>query len=55
MDKQQVIDLMRKSNSEEAWNANCDKVKEAFGGYPSWWYETIILGGVYNESKKNWS
>jgi hypothetical protein len=37
--------LMESSASESEWNANCDKVKRANGGYPGFWYRLIILGG----------
>jgi hypothetical protein len=32
MDKEEVISLMESSKSDNEWNDNCDKVKEAFGG-----------------------
>ena len=34
MTQQDVVDLMKSSKSEDEWNANCDKVKAEFGGYP---------------------
>ena len=40
-----VKTLMASSKTESEWNANCDKVKAANGGYPSWWLETIVLSG----------
>ena len=46
MTQQEVVKLMESSRSEAEWNANCDKVKKAFGGYPDWWYGTIVLSGV---------
>jgi hypothetical protein len=55
MNEQQVVDLMKSSKNVDEWNNNCDKVKAAFGGqYPSFWFSVIILGGVHNETKKNW-
>lgn len=45
MTKQEVIDLMRSSKTEEEWNENCEKVKEAHGGqYPDYWFASIIIG-----------
>lgn len=41
-----VLSLMQSSKSEREWNANCDKVKSANGGYPSFWYSAIVLSGV---------
>lgn len=41
-----VVELMKSSTSQEEWNANCDKVKAANGGYPDFWYSAIVLSGV---------
>lgn len=41
-----VVELMKSSTSKEEWNANCDKVKAANGGYPDFWYSAIVLSGV---------
>ena len=46
MEKQEVIALMESSKSDEEWNANCDKVKKAYGGYPDYWYAEIVLSGL---------
>lgn len=46
MNKQEVVDLMKSSKSETEWNANCDKVKKTFGGYPDFWYTAIVLSGI---------
>lgn len=56
MQEQDVINLMLSSKSEAEWNANCDKVKEEFGGYPSFWYASIIMSGVlsFAQRKNNW-
>ncbi len=56
MQQQDVIDLMLSSKSEAEWNDNCDKVKAEFGGYPDFWYVTIILDGILGQSKSlnNW-
>jgi hypothetical protein len=49
-----VVALMSSSKSEQEWNDNCDKVKNANGGYPSFWYQTIILGGILANTSINW-
>jgi len=56
MQQQDVIDLMLSSKSEVEWNANCDKVKAEFGGYPGFWFQAIILGGILGQSQSlnNW-
>ena len=50
MDQQQVVELMQSSKSESEWNANCDKVKKACGGYPNFWYSSIVLSGIAAKS-----
>jgi len=52
MTKEQVVDLMKSSTSENEWNNNCDKVKAAFGGYPSFWYSAVIMSGVLNKTRQ---
>ena len=46
--------LMESSTSESDWNKNCDEIKKANGGYPNFWYETIILGGVLGKCQIKW-
>ena len=52
----EVVKLMESSTSEDEWNANCSKVKQANGGgYPSFWYEAIVLSGVAATVQATWS
>lgn len=51
---EQVVGLMSSSKSEEEWNANCDKVKAAFKGYPDWWYKEIMMSGVAAKTRANY-
>lgn len=54
MTEDQVVNLMKSSKSEQEWNSNCDKVKKAFGGdYPDFWFKSIILSGVGQETARN--
>ncbi len=46
MDKTEVTDLMSSSKSEAEWNANCNHVKAACGGYPDFWYSEIVQSGL---------
>ena len=46
MNRDEVIALMESSKSEDEWNGNCDKVKDACGGYPDFWYSAIIQSGL---------
>lgn len=41
-----VQQLMTASRSAVEWQANAEKVKEANGGEPSWWYEAIVVSGI---------
>lgn len=47
MTQDDVVMLMRSSQSEKEWNENCDKVKKVFDGLPGFWYSSIILEGIY--------
>ncbi len=49
-----VIALMSSSKSEREWNDNCDKVKKVNGGYPSFWYDAIILSGILANTSAKW-
>jgi len=50
----EVIKLMESSQNAEEWNANCDKVKKANGGYPDFWYSSIVLSGVFDDTEARW-
>ena len=52
MTEQEVVELMKSSNSADEWNANCDKVKKACAGYPSFWWPAIMQSGVATETAK---
>ncbi len=54
MSREEVISLMEGSKSETEWNANCDKVKAACGGYPDFWYSAIIQSGLAARVSANW-
>lgn len=45
-----VANLMSSSKSEDEWNTNCNAVKKANGGYPSFWYPTIVMSGLLNRT-----
>lgn len=53
-DKERVVALMESSRSEQEWSDNCDAVKAEFGGYPSWWYPTIVMSGVLRRVSARW-
>lgn len=50
MNEAEVVELMRSSTSEEQWDDNCDRVKEACNGYPDFWYPAILSSGVMAET-----
>ena len=37
---------MVSSKTSIEWDQNADKVKEFFGGYPSWWFDQIVKSGL---------
>lgn len=44
--RENVVNLMKSSKTENEWKINCDKVKQANNGYPSFWYEAVILSNL---------
>lgn len=44
-----LLAYMRETTSTADWNLRCDKVKAANGGYPPFWFETMILSGEADE------
>lgn len=54
MNRQEVVALMESSKSEDEWDANCDKVKRACGGYPDFWYSAIVLSGLTGRVTARW-
>jgi len=50
MTEKEVIELMSSSKNEAEWNENCDKVKKACNGYPSFWYGAIVLSGLMDRT-----
>jgi len=54
--KEGVVSLMKSSKNESEWNANCDKIKKINnGGYPEFWYETVLASGLMNQVSVSWS
>lgn len=50
-----VVSLMKSSSNVGEWNVNCDRVKAANNGdYPEFWFEKIMVGGVYDETANRW-
>lgn len=54
MSESDVIKLMSSSRTESEWNANCDKVKEHFGGYPRFWFGAIVTSGLLRRTAARW-
>ena len=55
MTEQQVIELMMSSKNSEEWNDNADKVKSSCGGYPSFWFNAIMMSGLAHQIQSSWS
>lgn len=51
---QGVVAYMSAAKSEVDWNARCDAVKAANGGYPSFWFFEIVMSGVASRTQNNW-
>lgn len=49
-----VVAKMKQSNSEQEWNRNADKVKDANNGYPSFWFFVIVVSGVMADTVAKW-
>jgi len=54
MNEIQVTELMKSSMNNREWNANCDVVKQACGGYPPFWYGAIVMSGLLDEVRATW-
>lgn len=50
MKEKEVIELMSSSKNESEWYDNCDKVKKACNGYPSFWYGAIVMSGLMDKT-----
>lgn len=46
MTREEVIRLMESSRTQEDWNANRDRVKQVYDGYPSFWFKDILQSGL---------
>ena len=54
MTTEEVVALMKTSKSEEEWNANCDKVQRACGGYPSFWLKAVVMSVLATAITATW-
>lgn len=54
MPEQEVVDLMKSSNSPQEWDSNTDKVRRIYNGYPRFWFRAIVLSGVAGRTAKKW-
>lgn len=50
-----VTAFMEAATSESDWNRRCDQIKAAYGGgYPDFWFVTIVMGGVAARTSAKW-
>lgn len=49
-----VLEALRKTQSETEWNAVCDEVKKANGGYPGFWFEKVNRSGEMSRVMRTW-
>lgn len=52
---EKLAEFMSFSKNVNDWNIRCDIVKKVCNDYPSYWFETIILSGLYNRVRSQWS
>jgi hypothetical protein len=48
------LEQLRSAKNEIEWNAACDAVKKAHGGYPHDWFLKVMISGLAAEVAKNW-
>lgn len=53
MTEEEVVSLMESSKTESEWNENCDEVKKRCGGYPSFWFQAIVMSGLMRRVSEN--
>ena len=54
MTEKEVVDLMESSKSEKEWDANADKIREVYMGYPDFWFRAIVLSGLAHRNMMGW-
>ena len=45
---------MGAATSEDDWNKRADEVKSANGGFPSFWFATIMMSGLAAKTADKW-
>lgn len=45
-----LVAYMSESQDEADWGRRCDEVKRVNGGYPDFWFRTIIMSGLMNRT-----
>lgn len=49
------LDSLKASKTEQEWNATCDAIKKAHGGYPPDWFVKVLMSGVLAMTQANWT
>lgn len=49
-----VTTLMKSSKSEQEWNNNCDAIKRANNGYPTFWFAYVVMSGLAAQTQSQW-
>lgn len=53
MSKEEILSLVRECRSAADWDYVCGLAKaEGQGKYPDWWYDEVILSGLFSEVSK---
>ncbi len=54
MTQQELVTLMESSQTEKQWNDNCDHVNKTCGGYPGFWFKSIVMSGLMGRVSARW-
>ena len=53
--KQNAVELLKSSESDQDWSDNVDAIQAANGGgYPPWWYQEVIATGLPQAVADKW-
>jgi hypothetical protein len=48
------LNRLRNSKDAQEWDATCDAIKKAHGGYPSDWWPKVMQSGLAAQVPENW-
>ncbi len=51
---QEELDRLSNTKNDSEWNAACDDIKKAHGGYPHDWWPKVMQSGLAAKVAANW-